>query len=838
MLLRSWIREAGLAGSAAWVSVRDEERDLQRFWVSVLDALRGTDAGSTLMRGYTAAPVLDGEAIVERVLEDLASLEVPLWLVIDDLHELRSTHAQRQLELLLMRAPTDLRFVLSSRHNVGLGLHRLRLEAELTEFRAADLRFTVDEARALFEAAGLRLSEPALALLVDRTEGWAAGLRLAALSLAGNPDPEQLADEFSGSERTVAQYLLAEVLDRQPDEVRRLLLRTSVLGRVSGPLADVLTGASGGERILQELEEANAFVVAMDSSRSWFRYHHLFADLLQLELRRAVPDGVATLHGVAAEWFAEQGFALEAIRHAQAAGKWALAARLLSDHWFGLYLDGQSATAHELLAGFPAGAVAADAELTVLMAADTSSRGALHEADRYFALAARGSDSVPADRRRRLQVMLAVVRLQLARQRGDLPAVAQEAERLLIAADAPETAQLDVGEDLRALALINLGIAEVWSVHIDEAERYLDHGVALAHRIDRPYLELAGLAHGALVAVYRSSALAAQRAMQAVELADRHGWGEEPVTGVAYEMLGGALLGQGRLEDADWWLERADRALRAELEPEATVTLNQFRGMLELASGRYHEALRAFRRVAQLAALVVTPFPAVMRIHPLQALAKSGDVEGAEEALAEISDSDRDSGAVAAGVAVLRLAQGDASAATLALAPVVDGSAAVPTPFYEVEVLVLEAIARDALGDAGAATRALERALDLAEADSLVLPFLLHPVPELLARHRRHRTSHAGLLSEILDLLAVSQPSRRGEPERLPEALTESEIRVLRYLPTNLSQPEIAGELGLSLNTVSTHVRHLYAKLGAHRRGEAVERARRLGLLAPSSRTR
>jgi LuxR family maltose regulon positive regulatory protein len=286
LLLRSWIREAGLAERAAWVSVQGEERDPQRFWISVVGALHRTAAGSALVRGLTAAPDLDGWAIVERLLADLGSLGDRVWLVIDDLHELRSSEALRQLELLLMRAPAELRFVLATRHDLRLGLHRLRLEGELTEVRAADLRFTLHESRVLLEAAGVELSDPALALLVERTEGWAAGLRLAALSLRGHPDPERFAAEFSGSERTVAEYLLAEVLDRQPEEVRLLLLRTSVLERVSGPLADLLTGGSGGERILHGLEEANAFVVSLDARRSWFRYHQLFADLLQLERRR------------------------------------------------------------------------------------------------------------------------------------------------------------------------------------------------------------------------------------------------------------------------------------------------------------------------------------------------------------------------------------------------------------------------------------------------------------------------------------------------------------------------------------------------------------------------
>ena len=390
VLLQWWIAEAGLGDRAGWVAVGRGEGDPQRFWLAVLGALRRTAQGSGLVRELTAAPDLDGWAIVERLLKDLAGLKERLWLVVDDVHELGSAEALRQLELLLLRAPPELRFVLATRHDVRLGLHRLRLEGELAEIRAEDLRFSLGEARALFREAGVELPEAALVLLHERAEGWAAGLRLAVLSLAGHPDPERFAAEFSGSERTVAEYLLAEVLERQSEEVRRLLLRTSVLERVNGPLADALTGGSDGERVLQDLEEANAFVVALDARRSWFRYHHLFADLLQLELRQTGPGEVTALHAAAAGWFAGHGFPVEAIYHAQAAQDWGLAVRLLGDHWPGLQLGGQAATVHAILAGFPAGAAAADAELAALVAADELARGSLEAAERFLGLAARG----------------------------------------------------------------------------------------------------------------------------------------------------------------------------------------------------------------------------------------------------------------------------------------------------------------------------------------------------------------------------------------------------------------------------------------------------------------
>ena len=423
VLLRSWISQAGLADCAGWVAAGPDERDPQRFWLSVLGALRRTAPGSALVQGLTAAPDLDGWAITERLLTDLAPLQDRLWLVIDDVHELGGDQALRQLELLIMRAPAPLRFVLATRHDVRLGLHRLRLEGELAEIRAPDLRFSLAEAGELFAAAGVELPGPALEMLQERTEGWAAGLRLAALSLAGHPDSGRFAEEFSGTERTVAEYLLAEVLDRQSEQVRRLLLRTSILERVNGELADLLTGDGDGERVLQDLEEANAFVVSLDPARSWFRYHQMFAGLLALELRRTAPGEVAGLHQAASAWFAGHGYPVEAVRHAQAAGDWELATRLLADAWPGLYLDGQAAVTHELLAGFPAVARAADAQLAAVAAADELAHGSLDAAERYLGLAERGSASVPDARRVQAQLLLGIVRLLLARQRGNPQAV-------------------------------------------------------------------------------------------------------------------------------------------------------------------------------------------------------------------------------------------------------------------------------------------------------------------------------------------------------------------------------------------------------------------------------
>ncbi len=413
--------------------------------------------------------------------------------------------------------------------------------------------------------------------------------------------------------------------------------------------------------------------------------------------------------------------------------------------------------------------------------------------------------------------------------------------------------------------MISLGIVESLALPAQAAERHLEQGVALARRIGRPYLEITGLAHWAMVTAFRSFALAVEQSSQAVDLARRHGWTEEPIAAAAYAVLAGAMVWQGRLDEAEPWLERAERPVRQESRPAALVTLHHVRGMLELARGQDDEALGTFQAAGRLAELLVRSHPLVTRTRAclVHALVRAGETARAEQAVSQLGEQELRSGEMRAALALLRLAQGDPGAAAAALAPVVDGPVPGLHPVWAVAAFLLEAIARDRLGDPGAAGRALERALDLAEPDGVLWPFLVHPAPGLLEGHTGHRTSHAALVSQILGLPAHKAPGRvvpaahggtrgpggdggmaslrarrglDGTSVRLTEPLSNSEIRVLRYLPTHLSVPEIAGGLSVSVNTVRTHLRHLYAKLGAHRRTEAVERARALGLLAPSSR--
>src|SRR5713226_8337060 len=401
-LLRAWAGRPGQPRRLALVQVQRGQQDAQQFWLALLGAIRHASATAGRAEPPAAAPDFNAPAMVDRVLSELADAHGGVTLVIDDLHELHSPEAPAQLTRLLTNLPPNVHAILTTRHDMRLRLHQLRLAGELAEIRAADLRFTENETRELLDAAGIALSDAGATLLHQRTEGWAAGLRLAAISLAGHPDPERFVAEFSGSDRTVAEYLIAEMLERQPDDVKDLLLRTSLLDRVNGELADLLTGRPGSERILLELEDANAFVVSLDPERTWFRYHHLFGDLLRLELRRALPEEVPALHRRAAGWFTLQGRVAEAIRHTQAAGDWPDAARLLADYSFSLTLDGQAQTMQALVRAFPPGAD--HPELALVRATVDLVQGRLDEAAAHLAVAETYVETAPPDRRRRLRV--------------------------------------------------------------------------------------------------------------------------------------------------------------------------------------------------------------------------------------------------------------------------------------------------------------------------------------------------------------------------------------------------------------------------------------------------
>jgi LuxR family maltose regulon positive regulatory protein len=640
------------------------------------------------------------------------------------------------------------------------------------------------------------------------------------LSLARHDAPERFVAEFSGSERTVADYLMGEVLSRQPEELRRLLMRTSILERVNGPLADLLTGRTDGTRMLHALEEANAFVVAVDVGRTWFRYHHLLADLMRLELRRDAPEEIAELHRRAGRWHAEHGNLVEAIRHAQQGGDLALATELLGRHWVHLVLDGEESTLAALLAGLPAELAETDAEITTITAFDHLARARWTHADALLATAERTFGDLPPERRRRAETALATVQLFRARRLGDFDKVLDRAAALVHADDAEPA----------ALALLNLGIAETWTFRLADAEAHLQQGLDLARKAGRPFVEMGCLgALGTAAHLTHRLTRGEELLRAAIALAERHGWATHPVVGASYLSLGAIFVDRGLLTECEGWLDRAEPILAEAPEPAASVGLRHTQGMVAFARGRYAEALTAFRDGERLTGQLRAPhfLGIIERQWELRALLALGEAEPVRAGLGEADDS-----ALWLNLrARLLLHEGDAEGVVAVVAPVLAGDAFVYLPVFEIESLLLDAIARTQLGDTEAAERSVERALAIAEPEARAFMFMTIPgVRDVLARHPVHRTAHAAHLKRVLDRLGGIEAIEPAEP------LSERELAVLRFLPTNLSAAEIGSELFLSVHTVKTHMRKLYAKLDVHTRAEAVQKGRELGLVGSFTR--
>ncbi|MGW6276961.1 LuxR C-terminal-related transcriptional regulator [Kribbella sp. NPDC055071] len=814
-LLRSWSEHTPVR--TAYLSIRPDQYDAQLFWLALLAAVR---AATGRADGAPRPPGFNGPAAVDAVRSELAGEE--LILIIDDLQELNSAEATAQLTTLLTTLPAGVRAVVATRGESGLRLQRLRLAGELAEIRGAQLPFTEAETRDLLATAGITLSDRAIAVLQDRTEGWAAGLRLAILSLAGHPDPERFVAEFSGTDRTVAEYLLAEMLDHQPPEVQRLLLRTSVLDRVNGELADLLTGTSGSERILLALEDANAFVVSLDHERTWFRYHHLFRDLLRLELRRT--EDVHELHRAAARWFAGHADVAESTRHLQAAGDWTAAAQLLTDHALSLTLDGEAATVAALLGSFPNGAEPRG--LALAHAVAELNRGRPDEATAYLEVARTDLSEAPADRRHRLQTTIAALDLLGARLSGNFDGVIERVDALP-APTSLSNADVALSNDAHATALLNLGVTSAWSLRLPESEKFLLQGVEAAREIGRPYLEVACLAHLGFTATRDSSARARRYCEDAIERATHYGWAAEPVIAPAYITLAGVHSWTGSFDEAERWLTLARNVVPVGAEPGTQLLLHLAAATLSAGRQQHEDTLAELITAGQVRMAGRHALAGRVLGWTIETQVRLGQLAEARAALAAIDDGLLSTGELRNAIAVLRLAEQRPAEARAELRSVLDGTAPSNPVLTLIESNLLDALAARMLGDDPSARAAAERALQLAEPDRSLLPFVMTGAAPLLAGLPTHGTTHAALVTDILDATSA----RAAVPSTV-EPLSRSELRVLGYLPTNLTRPEIAGKLSVSLNTVNTHIRHIYTKLGATDRSTAVQRARELRLLS------
>jgi LuxR family maltose regulon positive regulatory protein len=844
VLLRSWTSVARPPGPVAWLSLEADDNDPARFWAYVLAALERSGA---LPAGAAAPPAGQGADVqLARLLNALEGVEAPAVLVLDDFHELSEETILRGVQFLIRHCPPRLRLMIAARADPRLELHQLRTSGKLTELRVAELAFTLQEAAELLGVQGLDLRQHEVALLHAHTEGWPAGLRLAALTLRDHPDPASFVAEFAGDDRSVADYLTGEVLAHQPAAVRSTLLSTSILGRFNGELADALTGRDDGERMLAELERAGAFVVALrghaagaapcndqrpdgaagahggapEGRRAWYRYHQLFAELLRVELRHEAPERVPELHRRAAAWFAAEGLPAEAARHALTAGDWQLATTVVLEDWHELVL-GDPVILRELLGLLPPELAGPDPELALGAAADLVGAGL--PADQQVAEA----------RRRRLPLLVAALRLGEAWRGGDLDLVAVAALEMLAllgdggGADRPHDAA-------RVFALGALAVAERCTGDLEAAEATLHEGMAVATRagLERPLVDCT--CQLALLDAARGRLRAAERsALQALDLAERQGCAKDPQTATAHLALTVVYGHWNDLAAAERHLELAVAA-SADSPPAHVAGLAATRTWLLQARGDLSgglDALAAARR--ELAAWRPPPYlqrPLAVREAELRIA--GGDPTGGRAALELAEWPDRPSPEVAVARARLELDEGDAKTASAILAPWLNGSATTPSLTLLVDAWLLDALAARTLGDRERGFRSLERALHLAEREGFRLAFSGgRGLRELLSAQLDGPTAHRPLVAELLQAPAVEPAGQPLDEETLIEPLSERERIVLRYLTSALSNVEIADELYVSVNTVKTHIKSIYRKLGTTRRRDAVRRARELRLL-------
>jgi LuxR family maltose regulon positive regulatory protein len=435
---------------------------------------------------------------------------------------------------------------------------------------------------------------------------------------------------------------------------------------------------------------------------------------------------------------------------------------------------------------------------------------------------------------------MASLKVSLARRRGDLAEVIEQASFLTSPVTRLSAEDIELGDDLRAVALMNLGTAEAWSLALPDAERHLREGAAAARESGRPYLEVGCLAQLGFASKIRPFGTTRRRCREAIALAERHGWGTEPIVAPALVTLAANLVWTGEFDEGERWLQRAAAALQTDSGPGITLLVHIVSGMLEAGRGRHHEALEEFTAAERLRSRLAGSHALASQVTGwmLATQARLGRPGEARALLAALDDERAGSGETGNARAAICLADGDPAGALGAVQQVLDGTAPVIGYVTVVEGHLLAGLAHDRLGDQRAANQAAEHALALAEPDRLILPFAMTGSGELLEALPPDETAHAALLTDILDVMRgspVAAGDRPGSPHA--EELSPAELRVLRYLPTNLSRSEIADQLSVSLNTVGTHVRRIYAKLGADDRSAAVQRARELRLLS-AGRTR
>lgn len=874
-LVSEWVAEH--SGRVAWLSLDEGDGEPNRFLTYVVAALRSVEPGlgEEVLRALQSPQPPPYETLLTTLLNEIAALPNAfaagggITLVLDDYHALDARAIDEALLFLLEHLPPQLHLILTTRADPAFPLARFRARGQLTEIRAADLRFISSEAAQFLNGGmGLKLSEEEIAALETRTEGWIAGLQMAALSMQGRRDTTGFIDAFTGSHRFVLDYLLEEVLQNQPDAVRTFLLQTAILERLCGPLCDAVTGRGDSQRILTSLERANLFVVPLDDERHWYRYHHLFADVLRARLAEGGVDRhVPTLHQRASLWCEQNGLHSDAIRHAFAAEDFERAADLLERTWPVLVHGFLPATWLQWVQSLPDELIRARPVLCTGAAWTLADGGELEAAEMRLDHAERwlGRSDEDADvgsmivanetEFRSLPATIASARAYIAQARSDVPATVRHAGRALelLAEDA---------HYWRGTTAMFLGMAYWTRGDLDAAHSALAQSVANLHKADNTYLQMVGTvmlgdirtAQGSLAeatALYESALQIARSDADAANLSHASSpmQDEPPLHGTVnlYVGLSDVAREQGKLDAADQYLLRGKALGTQSVSPGSAYRLYTAMARVKESHGDWDGALELLRRAERQ-----YKRDAIPHVRPAAALRARLWIRQGK--LAEAWKWAHAQGVAADGeLSYLREFEHVTLARLLLAEHQLDGAARALQQATElllrllhaaqaggrmgsvIEILMLQALALRAQGNGDPALAPLEQALALAEPRGYVQLFVDEgrPMQTLLAES----LARGGSPTFITDLLARIR-GRLGEDasdldanQLLVEPLSERELEVLRLVASGLTNQAVADELIIALSTVKKHVNSIYGKLGVGNRTQAVRRARELDLL-------
>jgi LuxR family transcriptional regulator, maltose regulon positive regulatory protein len=836
-LVRSWrASDAGQSTPLAWVALDEHDNDPVRFWRYAIAALETLepDLGESARSYLDAHQGASVQPALVSLINALAELDGHLVLALDDYHVIGSTDIHEQLTFLIENLPATLRLLLISRADPPLPLARWRARGQMLEIRDADLRFTDAEASDLLGAdLTAELDHQQVAALTERTEGWAAGLHLAALALRSRDDPDDFLQTFSGSHHYVLTYLAEDVIDHQPPEVQTFLLNTSILDQLSGSLCDAVNEGQGGADVLTYLVSINLFTTPLDDSGTWYRYHHLFADVLRHRLRQRHPEIIPELHRRASAWYNNNGLTTQAIDHALKAGDTDLAARLIQSVSRDTLTRGEARLVRRWLDSLPPETL--NRSMRMLLAGGWSQllTGPVDEVERWITAAENARANDPdVDEEDFLGEVAAMKALVYSFKGKVNETIAQAEEALKHITDA------DVG--IRGLVAMSLGQAHRFNGNDEASAKAYREAIQLGLQSNNLYTAIDSMADLGVVLMRRGKLREAnemfRRAQQ--ELIERNAT-HLPVAGAVATIWPEILY---EMNDAESSQTLAQRGLELGIQgAKSDLILNGHRslGSAYWLMGRWDEAIEENRRSAEVSrayGLVHTTVVTEARIAHIEFT--RGNLKAAQEWAATYRH-DPDLPGFAREVSELMLARiciasGDPGSALTILEPLEQPAREVGRIRSLMPILNLQALAHNALGDQDTALNKLGDSLGYAAPEGFISLFLNEG--EAMSALLRVAVAHGiqtSFASELLALFDRRDPTDDTAPgqQDLIEPLSDREQAVLRLMCAGLSAPEIANELYVAASTVRTHLKNIYRKLDVHSRDQAIARAGELNLV-------